>query len=95
MHNNIVYKMLAEPIAQHLVGRVGGERKGCFNVWVDCTFAKKGTRLASHPAWIADVEHPELKKVWRMLKSGHAPPDVTLETFWSWGHIGMTSAPGR
>ena len=60
IHNNAIFRMLGEAVKLHAVGVVGKKYKG--KMLVSGYFGPQppGTRLASHPVWMACLSHPAL-----------------------------------
>ena len=65
IHNNAIFRMLEEPLKLHAVGVVGKKYKGKMLVWGYFGPQPPGTRLASHPVWMARLSHPVLEAAMR------------------------------
>ena len=77
--------MLGEPVKLHAVGVVGKSHKGKLQVWGNLGPQPPGTRLASHPLWMARLDDPALVAAWRRCKSVLDPDIRPMEDFWWMG----------
>ena len=86
IHNNAIFRMLGEAVKLHAVGVVGKKYKGKMLVWGYFGPQPPGTRLASHPVWMARLNHPVLKAAFcRRESMSDVSKDCPMEDFWRSG----------
>ena len=83
IHNNAIFRMLGEPVKLHAVGVVGKKYKGKMLVWGNFGPQPPGTRLASHPVWMARLNHPVLEAAFcRRESMSDVSRKGPMEDFW-------------
>lgn len=85
-HQNMVFRMFAEPILGHVVGVVGQSTKAGTRLWGDFRVLKDVPGLRFCPCWAANVENELLRQNYYSLRSeAFRASQQTVAQFWAAG----------